>query len=214
MGSSPCHRRPCPTRRCWSLASRPATSTPISCAGSRGARRDEPQPGRVCETLKVVPVEPAMFGLAGIAAATWHAGTDQAKHLKLAEEIFVGRPGPRSASEVRRGGPPSCRLQRAAPGDPDAAVARPRRRGRRQGRHDRRTSRRAADGDVGRRRADGALCRPRAQRPGSRWHGCRGWSARAFTSTAPTSAATRAAPARSSSTSLPRPILTVRTGAT
>ncbi len=46
----------------------------------------------ICRTLSVVPVEPAMFGLAGIAAATWHAGTDQAKHLKLAEEIFVGRP--------------------------------------------------------------------------------------------------------------------------
>jgi len=46
----------------------------------------------ICETLRVVPVEPAMFGLAGIAAATWHAGTDQVKHLKLAEEIFVGRP--------------------------------------------------------------------------------------------------------------------------
>lgn len=46
----------------------------------------------ICETLRLVPVEPAMFGLAGIAAAAWHAGTDQEKHLKLAEEIFVGRP--------------------------------------------------------------------------------------------------------------------------
>lgn len=46
----------------------------------------------ICETLRVVPVEPAMFGLAGIAASVWHAGRDQAKHLKLAEEIFVGRP--------------------------------------------------------------------------------------------------------------------------
>jgi hypothetical protein len=46
----------------------------------------------VCELLRSVPVEPAMFGLAGIAAACWHAGFDQAKHLALAEEIFVGRP--------------------------------------------------------------------------------------------------------------------------
>jgi hypothetical protein len=44
------------------------------------------------EVLSEVPVEPAMFGLAGIAAAAWHAGTDQAKHLALAEEIFIGRP--------------------------------------------------------------------------------------------------------------------------
>lgn len=46
----------------------------------------------ICEVLRSVPVEPAMFGLAGIAAACWHAGVDQAKHLALAEEIFVGRP--------------------------------------------------------------------------------------------------------------------------
>jgi hypothetical protein len=46
----------------------------------------------ICETLRTVPVEPAMFGLAAIAAASWHAGTDQAKHLRLAEEIFIGRP--------------------------------------------------------------------------------------------------------------------------
>jgi hypothetical protein len=46
----------------------------------------------ICETLRAVPVETAMFGLAAIAAACWHAGRDQAKHLKLAEEIFIGRP--------------------------------------------------------------------------------------------------------------------------
>src|SRR4051794_23309409 len=48
-----------------------------------------PSLGAISAILNKVPVEPAMFGLAGIAAAAWHAGMDQAKHLKLAEEIFV-----------------------------------------------------------------------------------------------------------------------------
>jgi hypothetical protein len=46
----------------------------------------------VCALLREVPVEPAVFGLSALAAAAWHAGTDQVKHLALAEEVFVNRP--------------------------------------------------------------------------------------------------------------------------
>ncbi len=53
---------------------------------------DNPDLDELCALLRTVPVEPAMFGLAGIAAATWHAGQDQSQHLALAEEVFAGRP--------------------------------------------------------------------------------------------------------------------------
>jgi hypothetical protein len=46
----------------------------------------------ICQTLREVPVEPAMIALGAIAAAVWHAGTDQERHLRIAEEIFAGRP--------------------------------------------------------------------------------------------------------------------------
>ena len=53
---------------------------------------ESPSLESICDLLSQVPVEPAIFGLSGAAAACWHAGTDQAKHLTLAEELYRGRP--------------------------------------------------------------------------------------------------------------------------
>src|SRR5690349_5997709 len=40
--------------------------------------RGTPSLEAICALLGEVPVEPAVFGLSGLAAAAWHAGTDQA----------------------------------------------------------------------------------------------------------------------------------------
>lgn len=44
------------------------------------------------EVVGTVPLEPAIFGMSAIAAGCWFAGRDQAAHLRLAEEVFAGRP--------------------------------------------------------------------------------------------------------------------------
>jgi hypothetical protein len=53
---------------------------------------DAPSLDAIKTLLRTVPVEPAIFGLSAVAAGCWFAGHNQTAHLRLAEELFVGRP--------------------------------------------------------------------------------------------------------------------------
>jgi hypothetical protein len=82
-----------PERRLFIAAEPPSDLDAVFVAPDPEALgQNAPSLDAVRELLAGVRVEPAVFGLSAIATAAWHAGTDQAKHLALAEELLVGRP--------------------------------------------------------------------------------------------------------------------------